>query len=131
MLDGCDPAREIGAAGCVKECLRLLLGGCEPSKIRRRLADLYNAAIDAATPETTRLAQTIQTWCRPSSLRSPKGDQRPHRRVRSDHQTGPRVGCGYHNLVNHELRPQPYRGHPTAEISSMKGNTRSALVAID
>jgi len=62
MLDHCDPTQEIGAAWGVKERLRLLLTEQEPSKIRRRLADFYDAAIDAAMPETTRLAQTIQTW---------------------------------------------------------------------
>ena len=62
MLDRCDPTQEIGAAWGVKERLRLLLAEHEPSKIRWRLADFYEAAIDAAMPETTRLAQTIQTW---------------------------------------------------------------------
>ena len=62
MLDHCDPTHEIGAAWGEKERLRLLLTEQEPSKIRRRLADFYDAAIDAAMPETTRLAQTIQTW---------------------------------------------------------------------
>jgi transposase len=61
-LDSCDPTKEIGAAWGVKERLRLLLGECEPSKIRWRLADFYDAATDAAMPETTRLAKTIQTW---------------------------------------------------------------------
>jgi transposase len=46
----------------VKERLRLLLTEQELSEIRRRLADFYDAAIDAAMPETTRPAQTIQTW---------------------------------------------------------------------
>lgn len=36
----------------------MLLSEPEPSKIRWRLADLYDAAI----PETTRLAKTIETW---------------------------------------------------------------------
>jgi hypothetical protein len=46
----------------VKERLRLLLKEREPSKIRGRLADFYDAAIDAVMPETTRLAKTIETW---------------------------------------------------------------------
>ena len=33
-----------------------------PSKIRWRLGDFYDATVDAAMPETTRLATTIQTW---------------------------------------------------------------------
>jgi hypothetical protein len=45
----------------VKERLRVLLGEREPSKIRWRLADFYDAAINAHLPEATRLAKTIQT----------------------------------------------------------------------
>jgi hypothetical protein len=62
MLDHCDPTKEIGAAWGVKERLRMLLAESEPSKIRWRLADFYEAAIDAKLPETIRLAGTIQTW---------------------------------------------------------------------
>src|SRR5215211_2365227 len=62
MLDDHDPANEIGAAWGVKERLRMLLAESEPSKIRRRLAEFYDAAIDARLPEATRLAETIQTW---------------------------------------------------------------------
>ena len=40
----------------------MLLVECEPSKIRWRLADFYDAAIAAQLPEATRLAETIQTW---------------------------------------------------------------------
>jgi hypothetical protein len=57
-----DPTGEIGAAWAVKERLRLLLTEHEPSRIRRRLADFYEAAIDADLPEATRLAGTIHTW---------------------------------------------------------------------
>ena len=62
MLDEHDPTNEIGAAWGVKERLRMLLVEREPSKIRWRLADFYDAAIDARLPEATRLAETIQTW---------------------------------------------------------------------
>jgi transposase len=62
MLDDRDPTDEIGAARVVKERLRMLLAESEPSRIRWRLAGFYEAAIDAAMPETARLAQTIQTW---------------------------------------------------------------------
>jgi hypothetical protein len=77
MLDSCDPTKEIGAAWDVKERLRLLLREREPSKIRWRLADFYDAAIDAAMPETTRLAHTIKTWCPPSLSRSPNASRTP------------------------------------------------------
>jgi hypothetical protein len=46
----------------VKERLRLLLTEQEPSEIWRRLADFYDATLDAAMPETTRPAQTVRTW---------------------------------------------------------------------
>ncbi|MGI8769468.1 MAG: ISL3 family transposase, partial [Propionibacteriaceae bacterium] len=57
-----DPTGELGAAWGVKERLRLLLGEHEPSKIRWRLADFYDAVIDANIAETTRLGSTVQTW---------------------------------------------------------------------
>jgi hypothetical protein len=45
MLDNCDPALEIGAAWGAKERLRVLLAESEPSKMRRRRADFYDAAM--------------------------------------------------------------------------------------
>jgi hypothetical protein len=62
MLDNHDPTNEIGAAWGVKERLRMLLAESEPSKIRSRQADFYDAAIDAQLLEATRLVGTIQTW---------------------------------------------------------------------
>ena len=53
-FDTCDPTKEIQAAWAVKERLRLLLAEREPSKIRWRLADFYETAIDAQLPEATR-----------------------------------------------------------------------------
>ena len=64
MLNDHDPTNEIGAAWGVKERLRMLLAESEPAKIRRRLADFYDAAIDAQLPEATRLAETIQSYWR-------------------------------------------------------------------
>jgi hypothetical protein len=46
----------VQAAWAVKERLRLLLAESEPSKIRWRLADFYEATVDAQLPEATRLA---------------------------------------------------------------------------
>jgi hypothetical protein len=65
MLDNCDPTNQIGAAWGVKERLRMLLAESEPSRIRRRLADFYDAAIDARLPEATRLAETIRRGGQP------------------------------------------------------------------
>lgn len=105
MLDSCDPTKEIGAAWAVKERLRLLLGEREPSKIRWRLSDFYDAAIDAAMPETTRLAQTIQTWWPAILIALTEGvtNARTEGFNRIIKQTK-RVGCGYRNLANYQRR---------------------------
>ena len=96
MLDTADPTGEIGAAWAVKERLRMLLAEHEPSRIRRRLGDFYEAAIDADLPEATRLAGTIQTWWpailvalteRVSNART-EGFNRIIKQVK-------RAGCGY------------------------------------
>jgi transposase len=105
MLDSCDPTKEIGAAWGVKERLRLLLKQREPSKIRWRLADFYAAALDAAMPETTRLATTIQTWW-PAILVALTHDVTNARTEgfnRIIKQTK-RVGCGYRNMINYQRR---------------------------
>jgi len=105
MLDSCDPTKQIGAAWGVKERLRLLLGEREPSKIRWRLADFYDAAIDAAMPETTRLAQTIQTWWPAILIALTEGvtNARTEGFNRIIKQTK-RVGCGYRNMINYQRR---------------------------
>jgi transposase len=105
MLDSCDPTKEIGAAWGVKERLRLLLKQREPSKIRWRLADFYDAALDAAMPETTRLATTIQTWW-PAilvALTHEVTNARTEGFNRIIKQTK-RVGCGYRNMINYQRR---------------------------
>jgi transposase len=105
MLDRCDPTNEIGAAWGVKERLRMLLAESEPSKIRWRLADFYEAAIDAQLPEATRLARTIETWW-PAVLVAltqdvtnarTEGFNRIIKQVK-------RVGCGYRNMINYQRR---------------------------
>ena len=65
-LERCDPTNEISAAWSGKERLQLLLNESKPSRIRQ-LADFPDAAIEANMAETTRLANTIQTWW-PASL---------------------------------------------------------------
>jgi transposase len=105
MLERCDPTNEIGAAWGVKERLRLLLAESEPSRIRWRLADFYDAAHDAAMPETTRLATTIQTWW-PAilvALTEQVTNARTEGFNRIIKQTK-RVGCGYRNLDNYQRR---------------------------
>ena len=76
-----------------------------PSKIRWRLADFYDAALDANMPETTRLANTIQTWC-PAilvALTEQVTNARTEGFNRIIKQTK-RVGCGYRNLDNYQRR---------------------------
>jgi transposase len=105
MLDDHDPSNEIGAAWGVKERLRLLLKEREPSKIRWRLADFYDAALDAAMPETTRLAKTIETWW-PAilvALTHDVSNARTEGFNRVIKQTK-RVGCGYRNMGNYQRR---------------------------
>jgi transposase len=105
MLERCDPTNEIGAAWGVKERLRLLLAESEASRIRGRLADFYDAALDAAMPETTRLANTIQTWW-PAiliALTERVTNARTEGFNRIIKQTK-RVGCGYRNMANYQRR---------------------------
>jgi transposase len=105
MLDDHDPTNEIGAAWGVKERLRMLLAESEPSKIRWRLADFYDAAIHAQLPEATRLADTIQTWW-PAilvALTEDASNARTEGFNRIIKQTK-RVGCGYRNMINYQRR---------------------------
>jgi transposase len=105
MLDNCDPTWEIGAAWGVKERLRMLLAEHEPSKIRWRLADFYDAAIDARLPEATRLAETVQRWW-PAilvALTADVSNARTEGFNRIIKQTK-RVGCGYRNMINYQRR---------------------------
>jgi transposase len=105
MLDDHDPTKEIGAAWAVKERLRLLLKEREPSKIRWRLADFYDAAIDAVMPETTRLAQTVQTWWPAILVALTQGvsNARTEGFNRIIKQTK-RVACGYRSMENYQRR---------------------------
>jgi hypothetical protein len=80
----------VGGAREVMEPRRMPLAEREPSKIRCRLADFYDATIDTAIPETP-------------------GRQRPQ----PGGSTGiikqtKRVDCGNRNMINY---------HPTAELS--------------
>jgi transposase len=105
ILDDHDPTNEIGAAWGVKERLRLLLKEPEPSKIRWRLADFYDATIDAAMPETTRLAKTIEAWW-PAvlvALTHQVSNARTEGFNRVIKQTK-RVGCGYRSMANYQRR---------------------------
>jgi transposase len=104
-FDTCDPTKEIQVAWAVKERLRLLLAEQEPSRIRWRLADFYEAAIDAQLPEATRLAGTTQTWWPAilTALLEDVDNARTEGFNRIIKQTK-RVGCGYRNMINYQRR---------------------------
>jgi transposase len=105
MLDEHDPTHEIGAAWGVKERLRLLLKEREQSKIRWRLADFYDAALDAAMPETSRLAKTIEVWWPAILVALTHGvsNARTEGFNRVIKQTK-RVACGYRSMDNYQRR---------------------------
>jgi transposase len=83
----------------------MLLKEREPSKIRRRLADFYDAAIYAAIPETTRLAKTIQAWW-PAILAALTRDVSNARTEGFNRviKHTERVGCGYRSIDNYQRR---------------------------
>jgi len=100
-----DPTDEIGAAWGVKERLRQLLAETDPGRIRHRLWVFYDSAATADMPETTRLAETIQTWwpaveaflrLRVTNART-EGTNRVIKQLK-------RTGCGYRNQTNYERR---------------------------
>ena len=115
-LDRCDPCNEIGAAWGVKERLRMLLAESEPTRIRGQLTGFH----DAAMPETTRLANHPHLLASDPGRFHRKRDQRPHRRVQPHHQTDQesRLRLPQPQQLPAPY-PQPHRGHPTAQISSM------------
>ena len=105
VLAADDPTNEIGAAWGVKELLRQLLACTQAHLARRTLFAFYDAVLLADMPETTRLAQTIQTWwpaieaflrLRITNART-EGTNRVIKQIK-------RVGCGYRNQANYERR---------------------------
>ena len=101
-----DPTGEIGAAWGCKERLRMLLASpADPWILRARLWAFYRDCAAADTPETTRLASTVETWW-------------PHIRIALRHgvtnartegfnriiKQVKRAGCGYRNMDNYERR---------------------------
>jgi transposase len=100
-----DPTNEIGAAWGVKERLRLLLAETDEHRIRHRLYEFYRDAADAAMPETTRLASTIETWW-PAihvALTMDVTNARTEGFNRIIKNTK-RVACGFRNLENYQRR---------------------------
>jgi Transposase len=79
-FDTRDPTKEIQAAWAVKERLRLMLAEQEPSKIRWRLADFYEAAIDANCPKRPGSPARSRPGGRQSSPLSSKMSTTPARR---------------------------------------------------
>jgi hypothetical protein len=101
----------------------MLLAEREPSRIRRRLAELYQAAIDANMDETHRARPDHPDMMAGDPGRThPRGVQRSHRRMQTVIKQLMRIGCGYRNMINYPASyPEPHCGHPTAPISSMNG----------
>jgi transposase len=100
-----DPTGEVGAAWAVKERLRMLLNEPSPERIRHRLWQFYDAAARADTPETTRLATTIETWW-PAihvALTQDVTNARTEGFNRVIKQTK-RVACGFRNMTNYRRR---------------------------
>jgi hypothetical protein len=80
--------------------------------VELRLADFYEAAIDAQLPEATR-----------PGCPHPRRLQRPHRRIQQDHQADQTRRLWVQVTVQLSASyPRPHRGHPTAEISGMNGS---------
>jgi transposase len=105
ILNTADPSGDLRAAWQVKEQLRMLLAEHQPSRIRGRLADFYEAAVDPGIPETIRLAKTIQAWW-PAilvALTENVTNARSEGFNRIIKQTK-RVGCGYRNMINYQRR---------------------------
>ena len=103
-----DPTGAIGAAGGVKERLRLLLNETDPARIHHRRYELFRDVVDADMPETTRLAGTIETWW-PAILVALTMDVTNARTEgfnRGTKQTK-RVACGFRNLENYQRRILP------------------------
>jgi transposase len=105
ILNTADPSGDLRAAWQVKEQLRMLLAEHQPSRIRGRLADFYEAAVDPGIPETIRLAKTIQAWW-PAilvALTENVTNARSEGFNRIIKQTKC-VGCGYRNMINYQRR---------------------------
>jgi transposase len=100
-----DPTNEIGAAWGIKELLRQLLAASTAHDARHRLYRFYDAVATADMPETTRLAETIQTWwpAIEAFLRLGLTNARTEGTNRVIKQVK-RVGCGYRNQTNYERR---------------------------
>ena len=105
-----DPTGEINAAWGVKELLRQLLAGNGPTRYSRhatahRRTRFLTACLDADTPETTRLAATIERWWPQIEgfleLGVTNAATEGHNRVIKQIK---RVACGFTNQANYERR---------------------------
>jgi transposase len=110
VLASDDPTAEIGAAWAVKELLRQLLAGNGPTRYSRhttahRLTRFLTACAGADTPETTRLATTIERWWPEIEgflqLGVTNAATEGHNRVIKQIK---RVACGFTNQDNYERR---------------------------
>jgi transposase len=105
-----DPTGQISAAWGVKELLRQLLAGNGPTRYSRhatahRRTRFLTACVTADTPETTRLAATIERWWPQIegflALGVTNAATEGHNRVIKQIK---RVACGFTNQTNYERR---------------------------
>ncbi len=95
------------------------MAGALVADIRCRLADFYEAAIDADLTEATRLAGTIQTWWPAILVALTERVSNAHRGVQSDHQTGQTSQLRVRNISQLLTPfPDPHRGHQTARSAA-------------
>src|SRR5512144_2781166 len=99
------PTNEIGAAWGGQGLLRRLLASRTAHDARHRLFRFYAAVLRADMPETTRLADTVQTWwpAIEAFLRLQVTNARTEGTNRAIKQIK-HAGCGYRNQTNYERR---------------------------
>ena len=129
MLDRCDPTNEIGAAWGVKERLRMLLAESRAVEDPVAAGRLLRGRDRRPTARDDPARRNHPDLVASHPGRAHRGRlQRPHRRVQPDHQTNQ---TGRLRLPQHDQLPAPYpephRGHPTAEISSMNGTNPAQI----
>ena len=105
VLAADDPTDEIAAAWACKELLRQLLAERDPDRVRHRLWTFYDASARVEMPETTRLANTIETWWPHIKVFLELGvtNARTEGFNRIIKQTK-RVACGFKNMDNYQRR---------------------------
>jgi len=126
MWNGCvdhDPSGQLLSAWIAKEELRALCAiaarGGDPGEIRVRLWAFYRWCADAAIPELTTLAETIDTWWPAIEVflstgitnARTEGTNRLIKQVK-------RAACGFRNRENYRRRVRLHCTRPTRRLSA-------------